>query len=353
MPEESQLELIAVLPETKGCVQSAMQKFLADLELRRVRHHAVNTGTESYIAIHPDDINIFKHACRTLEQVRLIRPEGKDGESRIILEDTGHGKRRYSVIRVVPIASHAAPRGLVHSTGMVFRDLFLQIRAWTHPEGLFFVVLGPDGVGKSTTVEHLQLELQSLFGSCRKHRWRPGIIRKIAPDSTNRMPHAKPQRGRILSTFFVFGLALDFSLGYALSGYPALTRAETIIFDRYFHDILIDPRRYRYSGSMRLAQLLSRFMPPRNAIFIILDAEEEVILSRKQELTPHELRRQLNAYRTFGLNAAGSMTITTDKPVDEIVADIIDKVLVVLASRNGNAGHLTNPGKTLSRDPSM
>ncbi|HYK36747.1 hypothetical protein [Alloacidobacterium sp.] len=337
MPDKMPVEPIAVLPEEKARVRTTMQALLEQLESNRVRHYAIDTGTaEVSIAIHPDDIGTLRRACRTLEQVRLIRAEGTDGESRIILEDTANGKRRYSAIRVVPTANDPEiARSRRYLSGVAL-GLFRWVRAWLRPDGLFCVVLGPDGVGKSTTVRHLQLELQTLFGSCKKQRWRPGIIRKIAPDSSNRMPHSKPLRGRIKSTLFVFGLALDFSLGYAVSTYPAMARCETIIFDRYFHDILIDPRRYRYSGSMWLAQFLSRLTPPRNALFIILDAHEDVILSRKQELTPHELRRQLGAYRTFGTQAPGSMIITTDKPVDETVAEIIDKILDVLASRNGN-----------------
>jgi thymidylate kinase len=148
------------------------------------------------------------------------------------------------------------------------------------------------------------------------------------------MPHAKSQRGGFSSTLFVFWLALDFSIGYAISAYPEMARSETIIFDRYFHDLLIDPKRYRYAGPMWLARLISRFMPPRKALFIILDAEEGVILSRKQELPLHELRRQRNAYRNFGSRAPSSMIISTEKPVDEIVAEIIDKILDVLALRN-------------------
>lgn len=339
MSVESHPEMIAVLPEEKTHIQTAMQALLAQLELNQVPHDAVDLGPfESCITIHPDDMRALRHACRAVEQVRLIRAEGTDGESRIIMENNEDGKCRYSAIRVVPIANQTgSARSLLHSAGVVLKGVFRQVRAWVHPEGLFCVVLGPDGVGKSTTVQHLQLELQSLFGSCRKQRWRPGLIRKIAPDSPNRMPHSKPQRGRIISTFFVFGLALDFSLGYAVSAYPAMARSEMIIFDRYFHDILIDPRRYRYSGSMRLARFLSWLTPPRHALFIILDAEEEVILSRKQELTPVELRRQLGAYRTFGSHEPDSMIVTTDKPVDEIVAEIIDKILDVLASRNGNS----------------
>jgi thymidylate kinase len=355
------LEPMAVLPEQEAHVQTAMQVLLTQLELNSVRHYAIHASqqetVESHITIHPEDIGTFRSVCRTLRQVRLVRPVGVTGESQIILEDVRDGKRRYSAIRVIPAESHKIitrellcpacvsssdcenPRGgswhSVTASAQVGLKIVLRgVRAWLRPNGLFCVVLGPDGVGKSTTIQRLQLELQTIFGPCRKERWRPGIIRKVTPDTSSRMPHAKSQRGGFSSTLFVFWLALDFSIGYAISAYPEMARSETIIFDRYFHDLLIDPKRYRYAGPMWLARLISRFMPPRKALFIILDAEEGVILSRKQELPLHELRRQRKAYRNFGSRAPSSMIISTEKPVDEIVAEIIDKILDILASRN-------------------
>jgi thymidylate kinase len=209
-----------------------------------------------------------------------------------------------------------------------------HIRAWLRPNGLFCIVLGPDGVGKSTTINRLHSELQALFGPCRKERWRPGVIRKVAPDTVNRMPHAKSARGYLPSILSIFGLALDFCIGYAVSTYPAMARSETVVFDRYFHDLLIDPKRYRYAGPMWLPRFISWFVPPRSAIFIILDADEVVILSRKQELPLHELRRQRTAYRTFSMQKANSMIVDTNKPIDGIVSEIIDNVAEILASRN-------------------
>jgi len=212
--------------------------------------------------------------------------------------------------------------------------LHRYVLGWLRPNGLFCVVLGPDGVGKSTTIQRLHLELQSLFGHCRKERWRPGIIRKVAPDSFNRMPHAKSPRGYVLSMFSVVGLALDFIIGYVLAAYPAMARSETIIFDRYFHDLLIDPKRYRYSGPGWLPRFLSYFIPPRKAIFIVLDAEEEVILKRKQELPSVELKRQRAAYKAFASRVRDSMVISTNGPLEKIVTEIVDNIVEIVANRN-------------------
>jgi thymidylate kinase len=210
-------------------------------------------------------------------------------------------------------------------------------RRWLFPEGLFLVVLGPDGVGKSTTIRCLQLELQKHFNQCRTERWRPGVIRKVSPDTGNRIPHAKVPRGPVSSAISILGLALDFSVGYVASAHPAMARSEAIIFDRYFHDLLVDPKRYRYAGPMWLPQLLSRWIPPRRAIFVVLDADEELILSRKQELPLHELKRQRLAYKAFAARVPQAMIIRTDKPVNEIVSEIIMNILAIRNSRSGTA----------------
>jgi thymidylate kinase len=341
---------------------SAFQVLLENLEVHGVRFYAARANEQCYqnplLLIHPKDTEDLVAVCRELKQVRLVRRLGAESTFQIILQDIHEGAREYSAVNVLlesclretalhPLeGSTASPErrssgsnrrptpGWVRSQMRLTR---LRAEAWLRPNGLFCVMLGPDGVGKSTTIESLQRELEDLFGPCNKRRWRPGVIRKVAPDTLNRMPHAKSQRGWLTSTLFVLGLAVDFSIGYAAIARPAMARSETVIFDRYYHDLLIDPRRYRYSGPRWLPHLIARFIPPREALFIILDANPEVILRRKQELPMLELERQRSAYRAFSERARNSIIVNTERPVKEIVAVIVDAILVVLASRNAVA----------------
>ena len=112
-----------------------------------------------------------------------------------------------------------------------------------------------------------------------------------------------------------------------------MARSETLIFDRYFHDLLIDPKRYRYAGPMGVPRSIRRLIPPSKTIFIILDADEDLILRRKQELSQDELRRQRVAYKDFSSSVSNAMIVRTDKPVDEIVAEIVDKIVTILAAQ--------------------
>lgn len=308
----------------------AIQPILKLFEQRGVHCAAVYSQQHNavvYIVIDPKDIVRLRDVCKDLKQVKLVRKLGSSCEEQIIIDNGGGAKSRYSSVRVVPRYLHETIDGNIRSR---LKTVARYTRAWLHPNGLFCVLLGPDGVGKSTTILRLQSELQSLFGPCNKERWRPGIVRKVAPDIPNRMPHTRTSRGSIVSVLFILGLALDFSIGYVISAFPAMARSETLIFDRYFHDLLIDPKRYRYAGPMCLPRYIRRFIPPRKAIFIILDANEEVILHRKQELPLNELRRQRIAYRNFSLSVPNSMIVSTDQPVEEIVSEIVDKIIGIL-----------------------
>ena len=331
---------MSLLPRDDGngpekCTQAAIRALLAQLDLHNVRYWPVspdhlNMG-ELSLTIHPEDFSRCKSACQTLEGVKLLRSLGASGDLQIILRDPVSVKGKYCTVRVRP-----QDRPSIRSKKTFFRKTLHQSVAWLRPNGLFCVMLGPDGVGKSTTIDHLQRELQALFGPCIKQRWRPGIIRKVKPDSTNRMPHAKVLRGRLTSAVALLGFALDFCIGYEVWARPAMARSETILFDRYFHDILIDPKRYRYAGPMWLPRLLARLIPPHDALFIILDADDEVILSRKQELPASELRRQRMAYASFSARARNSIVVRTERPVDEIVAEIVERILDILASRSAH-----------------
>ncbi len=321
-----------ISPEYDASTYTARYILLALLKSNRLRFSVVSGNQpevlDSYVSIHPDDIAALQEVCSKLQQVRLVRALSTGGEIQVILEDIEDGRPSYSSLTFIP---EWRPEK-VRTNGLPVR--LGRLDAWLRPNGLFCVVLGPDGVGKSTTIERLQHELQTLFGPCVKQRWRPGLIRKIKPDTTNRMPHAKLLRGGATSSVNIVGLAFDFVIGYALWAYPKMVRSESIIFDRYFHDLLIDSKRYRYAGPSWLPRLLAPLIPPRDALFIILDAADEVILSRKQELGEDELKRQRSAYRTFAARAKHSVIINTEKSVKDIVTEMTDEILKHLASKH-------------------
>jgi thymidylate kinase len=83
----------------------------------------------------------------------------------------------------------------------------------------------------------------------------------------------------------------------------------------------VDPKRYRYGGPMWLAQLWSRTLPqPDHLIF--LDADVEVLLSRKQEVSAAALKRSRAGYLQLVKRRQGTV-VDVDRKLEGIVADVL------------------------------
>jgi len=159
----------------------------------------------------------------------------------------------------------------------------------------------------------------------------------IAPQKETGMPvtdpHDQPPRGALGSTLALFGILLDYWLGFIFILRPILTRAGLVIFDRYYHDLFIDPLRYRYGGPMWFAKCLGRFVPPPDLLFLVLDAGDEVIFSRKREVPPKELRRQREGYRQFTAGVERATLIKTDRGIEPTVAEASRVIVEFLTQR--------------------
>jgi len=206
-------------------------------------------------------------------------------------------------------------------------------RRWFQPTGLFVVVLGPDGVGKSTLSEQLMQVLRPAFRRHAIFHWRPMLLWPRKSTGPVTAPHALPARSPLSSVARLFGLLLDYWFGYLVIVRPLLARSGLVVFDREFHDLLVDPKRYRYGGPIWLARVLSHVIPGPDLLFLVLDAQEEVILSRKREVLPDELRRQREVYNRFRRKMPRAVLVATDRDLDQTVAEASRAIMEHLARR--------------------
>lgn len=163
---------------------------------------------------------------------------------------------------------------------------------------MIVVFLGPDGCGKSSVVEQLQSRLSGTFRGVEVFHLRPRWGRggeRIGPPVVD--PHSLPSRGVVLSAVKLVYWALDYNLINLWRCLEWVTRSPRLImFDRYYHDILVDPRRFRYGAPMWLARGFACLVPSPD-LWIVLDAPADVIHSRKQEVSLAETERQCHAFR--------------------------------------------------------
>jgi len=202
----------------------------------------------------------------------------------------------------------------------------------TTGKGLFLVFLGPDGVGKTTMLHYLSRALAPLFTGQVMYRWRPGFF--VPTQHPACLPHSKPPRGFRRSISYLAFSWCDFVAGYCFKTRALLRKQKLVVFDRYYHDLLIDPKRYRYDGPMFLAQLIGRMMPSWDILFMILDADEHAVFARKQQLSVEEIRRQRAAYCEFARSRKNATLIRTDQPLEECRRQALAAVLRHLAERN-------------------
>jgi len=200
--------------------------------------------------------------------------------------------------------------------------------------GLYIVILGPDGAGKSTLTQKILELFGPLFSAQRILQWRPQFLKPRPRYSPGfNPPHGKPPRGFIESTVRVFAVLADYWIAYPTIVRPLLARVALIIYDRDFHDLLVDRMRYQYGGPQWLPRFAAKLLPRPETLYLILDAEPDIILSRKNEVAPDELRRQRAAYANLAAELPGSTLIRTDEGLEASAAAATKAILTHLSDR--------------------
>jgi thymidylate kinase len=110
-----------------------------------------------------------------------------------------------------------------------------------------------------------------------------------------------------------------------------------LICDRYYHDLLVDPRRYRYGGPLWAAKMVGRLIP-KPTLWVLLDAPAEVLQARKQEVPLEETMRQRQAYLDFVRDQTNHVTIDASQSLDKVIADVEDAITGVMSERKVNCG---------------
>ena len=142
-------------------------------------------------------------------------------------------------------------------------------------------------------------------------------LQELPADGIVSDPHGKPPRSTVVSVGKICYWLIEEWWAYFFQS----DRGQLLVCDRYYHDLLVDPRRYRYGGPMGLARLIGRLMP-QPGLWILLDAPSEVLQARKQEVTRSETERQCQAYRLLVRSQQHFALVDAAHPLPEVVAQV-------------------------------
>ncbi|WP_397547485.1 thymidylate kinase-like protein [Rhodothermus marinus] len=199
------------------------------------------------------------------------------------------------------------------------------------PTGLVVAFLGMDGSGKSTVIRRVAATLAPAFRRTRLLHLRPGSgVRASAP--TISRPHAQAPRHPLVSSLKLLYWALGYGWGWIRQVWPLKVASTLVLFDRYYDDLLIDPRRYRFAGPWWLARWLQRVIP-RPDLYILLDVPAEVACRRKGELEPGTAQRLREDYREMAARLPRCYVVDAARPLDEVVAAASRVILEFLEAR--------------------
>ena len=148
---------------------------------------------------------------------------------------------------------------------------------------------------------------------------KPGVttIRRWQGKAGGVDPHGKPQRSAILS----FAKILLWLIEEWYANVFHEQKQTLLICDRYYHDLLIDPIRYRYGGPLSIARLIGKLMP-QPALWILLDAPSDVLQGRKQEVSREETERQRRAYLAFVKEQREHRIVDATQSLETVIADV-------------------------------
>ena len=206
------------------------------------------------------------------------------------------------------------------------------------PTGLWVVVAGPDGSGKSTVATALPQVCAGLFRRHRHQHWRPGLL--PAPSSVLRrggggdpaQPHGQAPHGTIASLARLAYFWLDVLVGTLVLTLPPRVRTGLIVTERGWWDMVVDPHRYRLGLPVGLVRGLGR-LSPRPDLLLVLDAPANVLRSRKQELPPEELERQRRAWLDLNIPGVETVVLDATRPLDQVVREARERIVDHLERR--------------------
>jgi len=200
----------------------------------------------------------------------------------------------------------------------------------TNQPGLWVALFGPDGAGKSAVIKCLADGSPPPFDAVNQFHFRPKFRRqwKDLPPTVD--PHGKPPRGLLISMFKLLYWLADCWFGYLVNYLPARSGSRLVIFDRYLHDILIDPRRYRLPGSCAWFARVAVALAPQPDIYVLLDVPAEIVQRRKAEVSSAESQRQQLAYREMFRSLPNAFVVDASVSVTEVAEGV---KAVILKSR--------------------
>lgn len=222
-----------------------------------------------------------------------------------------------------------------------------QFRKFLFPKcGIFLVLIGPDGSGKSTTARSLfDSEAAKLF---QKKMYFHGhfpflpqfkdIFAFFKRDRSNEPTFNYDDKPKTLSEPFGAFRSIIYPIYYGLNYFlgniliwKQRAKGGLVVFDRYFYDYFFQ---YHFKNCPKcLLSFITKFIPSPDAL-IFLKNTPRTIYQRKPVFSLDEIRRQSIICQEITEKSPNGFIVKTSRPIERVVEEIQHILIKKLSSKN-------------------
>ena len=179
--------------------------------------------------------------------------------------------------------------------------------------------MGVDGSGKTTLAKNIH----RIIKNSKYLHLKPYIIFQDKR-TVIKNPHNQKKSSFTISLLRLFAWLISYKIFFFQNKIKKI-----YFFDRYAHDILIDPLRYKNNLSKYTTKFILSFFPKPD-LWIFLNPSIRTIKLRKIELSDIELKRQIKDYSIFFKNKKNVLILDTKTQSNVLISVIKNKIKSII-----------------------